>query len=58
MHPASPEFKQRFINFCAHFGNTRPHPFPIDGDAVSDPAPPDAVAGGGSCAPPSYTRTC
>ena len=40
LHPAFREFKQRFMNFCAHFGSTRPHPFPTDGEAVGDPPPP------------------
>ena len=52
VHHASCKFKQRFINFCAHFGYASPHPFPADGDALGDPAPPDAPAGGGSLSPP------
>ena len=56
VHPAFCEFKQRFMNFCAHFGYTRTHPFPADGDAVGDSAPPDAPAkGGGPCPPPPPT---
>ena len=52
-HPAFREFKRRFMNFCAHFGYTRPHPFPADGDALGDPAPPGhAGRGGGSLPPP------
>ena len=56
MHPAFHEFKQRFINFCAHFGYTHPHPFPTDRDAMGDPAPPDAVAGGVVPVPPPPLR--
>ena len=55
MHPAFREFKQRFINFCAHFGYTRPHPFPADGDALGDYPllpPPDAPARGALPIPP------
>ena len=54
VHPVFHEFKQRSINFCAHFGYTHPHPFPTDGDAMGDPAPPppDAVVGGAVLVPP------
>ena len=52
MHLALREFKQRFINFSAHFGYTHQHPFPIEGDAVGDLPPADAVAGGGGPVPP------
>ena len=34
------------MNFCAHFGHTRPHPFAADGDVAGDPDPPDAQTGG------------
>ena len=40
------------MNFCAHFGYTRPHPFPADGDNVGDPDPPDVPVGGGSMSCP------
>ena len=52
LHPAFHDFKQPFIKFCAHFGYTRPYPFPIDGDAVGDPAPLDAVARAAILVPP------
>ena len=54
VHPAFCEFKQRFMNFCAHFGYTHPHPFPVDGDAVGHPPPPPGRTGRGgrSLSPP------
>ena len=48
MHLAFHKLKQGFMNFCAHFGYTRPHPFPADGDAVG----PARVGGGGFVPPP------
>ena len=57
VHHVFHNFKQRFMKFSAHFGYTRPHPFPADGDVVGDPPPPDALLGvGAPCPPPSCTR--
>ena len=47
VHPVFREFKQRFMNFRAHFGYTHPHPFPADGDVVGDPDPRTRRQGGG-----------
>ena len=38
MHPAFRAFKLWFINFCAHFGYTRPQHFPTEGYAVGNSA--------------------
>ena len=51
VHPAFCEFKQRFMKFCAHFGYTHPHPFPVDGDAVGHPPPPPGRTGRGGAVP-------
>ena len=42
------------MNSCAHFGYTRHHPLPTNGDRVGDVAPPDAPpwGGGGSLSSP------
>ena len=40
------------MKFYALLGYTRPHPFPVDRDAVGNPAPSDALAGTAVPIPP------
>ena len=51
VHPSFRDFREQFMNFCAHLGYTRPHPLPAYGDGGGVPARPDAPARGGGSSP-------